>query len=47
MSMFTCRVQSDSMQENPMLVVLSEGDGKGGVTIREGRHGGRGKEGRG
>ena len=46
----TCRAQSDSTQENHMLVALGKGDGKGewwgSMTIREGRHG-RGKEGRG
>ena len=53
-SVSTCRVQSDSMQENPMLVGLDKEDGKGwgggggerGMTLRKGRHGG-GNEGRG
>ena len=30
MSMSICRAQSDSMQENPMLVALGKRDGKGG-----------------
>ena len=51
MSMSTCRAQSDSIRENPMLVVLGEGDGRGEGTVREretrGRERGEGDEERG
>ena len=45
-SMSTCTAESYSMQENPMLVALGEGDGKERVTMRERRRE-EGKEGRG
>ena len=43
--MSTCRAQSDSMQENPMLVVLGKGDWGGGgeegkEEMEEGKKGG-------
>ena len=47
MSTCTCRVQSDSMQENQMLVAIAKDGNKGrGITIKGGRHG-RGHEGMG
>ena len=48
MSVSTCRAQSDSMQENLLLVALGKEDGRGlgFITIRPGTRGG-GDEGRG
>ena len=45
--MSTCRAQSDSMQENPMLVALGKGDGKGSGWVGEYDNKGRKTWGRG